>query len=288
MSVKPNWKKILSTAFKISVSVILIAVVLKKLDWEEISATVRKSDPFFFGAAVLLFVLSQLISVFRFDIFIRKAGVRLDFKTNTRLYLLGMFYNFFIPGGVGGDAYKAVLISKSHNKSLKRIGKIVFIERFVGILAIGFVICLLVLFIRTEIPYYWNLILSVIGIIGCFIILRLVIRFLYANPKRVYLGFYYSLLVQAAQLASVLLILKSFGVTEHYLIYLLLFLVSSVLSVISFAGVGIREAVFFYGAQIFQFNADTSTMVALSFSLMTMAVSFVGIIYMFRKINLKR
>lgn len=285
---KPNQKKQLTTLLKIAVSFVLIALIFSKLNWDEIRNLLNIANPFYFAAAVIFFLISQLISVFRFNIFIRKIGVRLTFEANSKLYLLGMFYNFFLPGGVGGDAYKAFALSKSHKKSLKKVGQIVFVERFLGIVAIGFMMCFLILFVETPYSYYWNLGISLIGFISTFIFLKLIIRFLHTYKKRIYIGFFYSILIQLAQLICVFFLLKSFQIEDNYLIYLVLFLISSVLSVISFAGLGIREAVFYYGAQWFQFNADISAAVALAFSLITAVVSFMGIIYLFQKIQLKK
>ena len=285
---KPNQKKQLTTLLKIAVSFALIALVFSKLDWNEIRNLLKIANPFYFAAAVIFFLISQVISVFRFNIFIRKIGVRLTFEANSKLYLLGMFYNFFLPGGVGGDAYKAFALSKSHKKSLKKVGQIVFVERFLGIVAIGFTMCLLIIFIETPYSYYWNWGISLVGFLSTFIFLKLIIRFLHTYKKRIYIGFFYSILIQLAQLICVFFLLKSFQIEDNYLIYLVLFLISSVLSVISFAGLGIREAVFYYGAQWFQFNPDISAAVALSFSLITAVVSFMGIIYLFKKIQLKK
>lgn len=285
---KPNQKKQLTTLLKIAVSVALIALVFSKLNWNEIRNLLSIANPFYFGTAVIFFLISQLISIFRFNIFIRKIGVRLSFEANSKLYLLGMFYNFFLPGGVGGDAYKAFALSKSHKKSLKKVGQIVFVERFLGIVAIGFMMCLLILFVQTPYSYFWNVGISLAGLIATFIFLKLIIRFLHTYKKRIYIGFFYSILIQLAQLICVFFLLKSFQIEENYLISLLLFLISSVLSVISFAGLGIREAVFYYGALWFQFDPDISAAVALSFSLITAVVSFMGIIYLFKKIQLKK
>lgn len=285
---KPNQKKQLTSLLKIVVSFALIALVFSKLNWSEIRNLLKIANPFYFGTAVVFFLISQVISVFRFNIFIRKIGVRLSFEANSKLYLLGMFYNFFLPGGVGGDAYKAFVLSKSHNKSLKKVGKTVFVERFLGIVAIGFMMSLLVVFIPTPFSYYWNLGISLVGLITTFIFLKFIIRFLHTYKKRIYIGFFYSILIQLAQLICVFFLLKSFHIGDNYLIYLVLFLISSVLSVISFAGLGIREAVFYYGAQWFQFDPDISAAVALSFSLITAVVSFMGIIYLFKKIQLKK
>lgn len=285
---KPKLKKSLITVIKILVSIALIALVFSKLDWKQIQLMLKDANPFYFLTGIIFFLISQLISVFRFNIFVRKVGVRLSFEANSKLYLLGMFYNFFLPGGVGGDAYKAFALSKSHGKSLKKIGQIVFIERFLGIVAIGFVLSILILFIQTPFSYFWNLGITVTGFIATMVILRLIIRFIHTYKKRIYIGFLYSIAIQAAQLICVICIMRSFQINGNYLVYLLLFLISSILSVISFAGLGIREAVFYYGAHWFQFNADISASVALSFSLITAGVSFMGVIYLFQKIPLKK
>jgi len=211
----------------------------------------------------------------------------MSFLVNIRLYLLGMFYNFFLPGGVGGDAYKVYLLNKSHQKSFKKIGEVVFIERFIGVVAIGFLASMLILFIETPLSRFWNIGIGVCGFVVTMIILKWVIRYLHSHKKRVYVVFAYSILIQLLQLGCVLFVLKSFHIDGHYLIYLLLFLVSSVLSIISFAGIGIREAVFYYGAHWYDFNPDISASVALSFSVFTAIVSFSGIIWLFGGIKLE-
>lgn len=285
---KPKLKKNFITAIKIAISLGLIILVFRQLNWEQIRLTLGQANPFYFGLAVILFVVSQIISVFRFNLFIRKVGVRIRFKTNLQLYLLGMFYNFFLPGGVGGDAYKAFALSKAQNKSLKKVGQIVFVERFLGILGIGFCLCLLLLFLPFELSYLWNMMVSLVGFTGVFLVLKLIIRWLKIHPKRVYMGMIYSILIQITQIGCVFFILKSFQVDGNYIAYFSLFLISSILSVISFAGLGIREFVFYYGAEWFQFNPDIAAAVALSFSIITAFVSFLGIIYVIKPIQMKK
>jgi len=284
--VNPKLKKSLVTALKITVSLSLMIWVLSKLDWIQIGRVFREANVFYFLAAVVFFIASQFVSVSRFNIFVRTAGIRISFWTNSQLYLLGMFYNFFIPGGIGGDAYKAYMLSKAYKKSLKSLGKIVFLDRFVGLVAIGFAICVMLAFV--EIPHYNYLkwIFIVLGILGTAIILRYTHKFFHTHKKRILIGFIYSVLVQGLQILSVWCIMNSFDVQGDAFIYLVMFLVSSVLSIISFAGLGIREAVFYYGAHWFNFDEDISAVIAFSFSIMTMAVSFLGVIYLFKQIPL--
>lgn len=263
-----------------------MAWILSQLDWAQIRIMFQKANPAFFTLSVLIFIASQFVSVLRFNLFLRKVGIRISFETNSKLYLLGMFYNFFIPGGIGGDAYKAYVLSRSYNKSLKSLGQIVFLDRFIGLVAIGFALCILLIFIEIPFPEYLKWLTIIFGIIGVGIVLRLVIKFFHTHKKRVYLGFLYSIVIQGLQLLSVLCIMLSFGLEGNTMIYLAMFLVSSILSIVSFAGLGIREAVFYYGAVWFKFNEDTSAIIALSFSLITAAVSFLGIIFLFQKIEL--
>lgn len=261
--------------------------VLRKLDWTQIGMLFREVNVYYFFISIVFFILSQFAAVFRFNLFVRNIGIRISFWNHSKLYLLGMFYNFFIPGGIGGDAYKVFILSKAYKKSIKSLGKIAFLDRFIGLVAIGFAICVLFIFIEIPFPEYLKWILIVTGIFFIGIILRLTNKFFHTHKKRIYVGFLYSILSQCFQMLCVLFIMLAFKIDSNFIIYLTMFLVSSVLSIVSFAGIGIREAVFYYGAHWLNFNQDTSTIIALSFSLMTMAISFAGIYFVLFPIRFK-
>ena len=57
--------------------------------------------------------------------------------------MIGIFYNFFIPVGVGGDAYKGVLMNKKFQWSLKKIYKVLILDRLIGF---GVIVCLIIVF----------------------------------------------------------------------------------------------------------------------------------------------
>lgn len=285
---EPKLKKKLQTIFKIVVSLSLIAFVFSKLDWEHIKTVVFSIKLVYFIPAIFFLFISIFFSIIRFDLFIRKAGIRISFWNNVKLNFLGMFYNFFFPGGVGGDAYKIYLLNKTFKKPIKKIGQLVFIERFLGIVAIGFWGSLLILFLETPFSYKWNVLIFCLGILLTIIILRLVTHWFSIYKKRIYLGFFYSIWVQFAQLICVFFILKSLSIQTAFLAYLFMFLISSVLSVISFAGIGVRETVFYYGSTWFDFNQNISVSVALLFSLLTALVSFTGIFFLNNSLNSRK
>ena len=44
-----------------------------------------------------------------------------------------MFYNFFIPGGIGGEFYKSYLMKKSYGWNMKSLAKILIQDRAIGL-----------------------------------------------------------------------------------------------------------------------------------------------------------
>jgi len=96
-------------------------------------------------------------------------------------------------------------------------------------------------------------------------------------------------LVQLSQLICVFLILKSLGIEENIIAYLVIFLISSIVSVIplTIGGIGSRELTFFYGATWLGLNESTSVGVSMLFFLITALVSLFGIVYHFRKTELE-
>lgn len=250
------------------------------MDWTHILSMLKAAKLYYLLPAVLFIFLSVFFSIIRFNLFIRQIGIRISFWTNVKLNFLGMFYNFFLPGGIGGDAYKIYLLNKTFKKSIKKTGQLIFVERFLGVMVIGVFLSILGLRIETPFAYYWNVFIFCLGIISVFIILKLLSRLFFIYKKRIYWGFFYSIWVQLSQLICVFFILKSFSIEGDFPTYMFIFLISSLLSVISFAGVGVRETVFYYSAFWFDFNQSTSASIALSFSLLTALVSFCGIFFM--------
>lgn len=282
---KKSWRKPLMTALKIVVSVGLLTWVLSRMEWSSLWEHWQKAEKGYLFLAFVSFVLSQWVSVFRFDLFIRKLGIRLSLANNIRLYALGMFYNFFIPGGVGGDAYKVMILKQNYKHSVKMLTSVVFFDRFIGLCATCILICFGVFFVPNPLGEFWNYTLLGIGVLslllGSFVLGKLFQTF--ASVFYPALG--YSFVVQALQIGTVVFTLLALSPESDYSAYIVIFLISSVLSVISFAGIGIRETVFFYAATYMNFDPNVSAAVALVFSFITLISSLYGGLYLFKKIE---
>jgi hypothetical protein len=200
-----------------------------------------------------------------------------------------MFYNLFLPGGIGGDAYKGYLIKKQFNIDTKKIVSVLVLDRLSGLLLLFMYACILIPFLNLNlIPYieYYALAAIILGISVFWILNKKF--FQYVLPI-FWKAFGYSALVQFFQILSAYFILQSLDIELNTISYLFIFLVSSIVSVIplTIGGIGSRELTFFYGATLLHLDENTSIGISMIFFLITAFVSLFGIYYHFKKPELK-
>ncbi|MXV37161.1 flippase-like domain-containing protein [Flavobacteriaceae bacterium Ap0902] len=282
---KNTWRKHLFTTLKILISLGLLYFVMSKIDWDFLIEEWKSANKWFLVLAFFSFILSQIFSVFRVDLFFQKAGVHLSFWSNARLYLLGMFYNFFIPGGVGGDAYKVYALHKEFKQPIKTLTSAVFFDRLIGLCAICILICLGVFFIPIPIDLWIKVVAVAVGAISILAGPK-ILGLIFPRFKAIfYPTLFYSFIIQGFQIGTIVLSLLATHPEDNLLVYTLIFLASSILSIVSFAGIGIRETVFYYAATYLDFNPDVAAGIALNFSIITLITSLFGVIYLFKKIK---
>ena len=278
-------KKIVITIIKISISILLLYFVFRKVPFAEVWSLVKESKPLYLVLGLMTFTYSQLLSSTRLLSFFHTNGYLLKAQSNWKLYLIGMFYNFFIPGGIGGDAYKVYVLNKKFDWSVKKLTTSVFCDRLSGLMAI----CFLILLLSAKfLPgYWWTLLIPTIPIA------YFIARFLWGKLFNSFSGIFnkallYSLGVQGLQLLSIFFILNSFTSVDSVWIYFMVFLLSSILSLISFSGIGVREWLFMQAANYYAFDAGVSVSTAMLFSIMTALVSLVGLIYQLTHFSLEK
>ncbi|NIJ46014.1 hypothetical protein FHR24_002492 [Wenyingzhuangia heitensis] len=290
---KNNYKKIAGTALKIGVSALLFYFVVTKISFTEVLRIIKNSNLVLIIASGLFLVISQWISSIRLNTFFHSLGYYLSAKSNHILYAIGMFYNFFIPGGIGGDAYKVFKLHKKFDWSVKKLSAAIFVDRFSGLTAIGMLLVVLAIpFVQSLGWISSNVILYSLGVLLFLLVplLSLVlVQKLFPSFKKVYfktLG--YSLLVQCLQLLSVYCLVVNFGVSSDLVSYLLVFLISVILSIVSFAGIGVREFVFYQAADLLHYNKDISVAIGLLFTFLTAILSLIGVFFQLKKAELSQ
>jgi glycosyltransferase 2 family protein len=129
----------------------------------------READYRWVAAAILAYVVVEVGAVVRWHILLKVQGINLSAPRVAGLFLIGMFYNQFLPGGTGGDIVKTYLLWKETPG--KRPGALlaVLFDRMIGLIAL-IIITGVLIFLRYDwltskeatYPYVW-LVLVVFG-----------------------------------------------------------------------------------------------------------------------------
>lgn len=285
---KPKLKKVLTTLLKVVVSVAAVGYLVYSLSPEEenkILSALKQANWGWLFAAFLLFNLSKIISSIRLNKYFKCIQVVLAEGFNLKLYYLGMFYNLFLPGGIGGDGYKVYYLNKQYGGAVKKLVAATILDRLSGVVVLGFLALLLALMSTMDVFFSGqNIVLLVLAVLSFPVFWIIHNKFFKDfNPeflRALAMGFG----VQLSQLVCAAFILMAIDAQGNYFDYMTLFLVSSVVAVLPFTigGVGARELVMLKGVLFFAtLHGEASTAMAFSilFFFITAVSSFIGIYF---------
>jgi len=277
--VKIKLHPLVKVLIKLAITVAALWYVFARLDLQQVLGTIANSNFLYLAAALILFVLSKLVSSLRLNRFLASTGIHISEKTNIKLYLLGMYYNLFLPGGIGGDGYKIYLLNRKYEVSTRKIFWAVMMDRIIGLVALFCMAVVLFCFVpgmRVYARYIWILIPIAFSI--SYLAFRRFFPYLLSVFR---ISNLLSLLVQLLQVLSAFLILLALKVPGNMEAYLFVFLISSMVAVLplTIGGIGSREFTFMLGAQFLGLDLNLSIALSLLFYLITAFTSFWGIIY---------
>jgi len=280
--IKPKtWKQTLwnitKTVLKIVITAALLYYVFKKVPFDSVEARFVHANYWWMLAGVAFYFASMVASSWRLLSFFKSINLRLDAKFNFRLYLLGIFYNFLLPGGIGGDGYKIYLLNKTYKLPAKKVFWAILFDRLSGLWAIGLIIVCLKIFIP-QIPINFAIPASifVVGSIVYYVVVRV---FFKEFGKHFFKGHAKAIVVQAFQVLTIIMVLLGQDFTGKFAPYLLAFLVSALAAVvpINIGGAGARELVFQKSAGFFHIDASLGIYLSISFFLISLLVALSGI-----------
>lgn len=280
-----NLRKKGLTILKIISSAVLTYFVFTKIALQDVLNILSGTEPFYLLLAVLFFALSKLLSAYRLNTYFHQIQIMLTTMSNVRLYLLGMFYNLFLPGGIGGDAYKGYLVKKKFGIATKKVIGVLLIDRLSGLLLLVVYACVLAFFMRIDLMRDYKILFAATALISGVVFWGFNQQFFSYLQPVFWKSSGYSALVQLAQLICAWCILQALGIESHTLFYLFIFLLSSIIAVLplTIGGIGSREVVFFYGATWLGLDPNSSVTISMVFFLITAVISLTGIIYHFKK-----
>lgn len=269
---------------KLALTITALVIVFRKINTQELWRILSSANLFFLLLATAFFILSKMLASLRLNKFLQDVGIQISERYNMKLYWLGMYYNLFLPGGIGGDGYKIYLLNKMTAVKTKAIFWAVLFDRVTGLIALFSLAAALSFYL----PY------NRVWILLIWISVPLALLFFYFLLKIWFTDFLKSYIitniqsfgVQIAQLISSYFILKAIHVDDQFGVFLFVFLVSSIVATIPFTvgGVGAREITFIYAAEILGLQMEPAVGLSFLFFFITALVSLYGIRFSF---NLK-
>ncbi len=295
---------------------ILAFILLKQTSLAEIGGVLRTADWRWLALAFSLHAFGLFSSAYRWQILARAQGDEIPLGFLAKSYLVGQFFNHFLPTNFGGDIVR-IWDGSRYSKSLVKSSAIVLVERFTGI-SVLFLMAVVGSLFRLEMAREIPVILAALllgllgfGLTAAFftgfaarrlasirlhgfldrlrdktLLFRETILY-YRTQKRLFAwAIIWALLLQLNVVVYYFLIGKALHLNIHFIDYFIFIpLVLIILTIpITISGLGLREESYI---EIFRFYGITAQ-AAVSFSLIGVAFNLIigligGIIYVTRR-----
>jgi len=153
--------------WRVALTLALLALVWQAVDGAEVIARLRTLDPFWLGLALFLLLGQTLLSAIRWRVTAARLGQSMPMGHALREYFLAQTINLTLPGGVVGDAARAV--RGRQGVGLEVAGQAVLFERLSGQAALAMVTLLvggLALLVPGGVSPPLPMILGLVGLAG--------------------------------------------------------------------------------------------------------------------------
>ena len=272
-------KKWMAVLLKLIIAAIAIYFALRQVNWDELKNVKWGASVAWLIPAIILYNSSQFLSAYRLLQFYKLLDETISYLFNLRLYYTGMFYNLFLPGGIGGDVYK-VFILKKRRLSILQLTKATLLDRITGLIVLLTIMASLTNFISVSFPgkdILWILFLAIIP--GFFIYWFIVHLYFKPFGKSIPIAALLAVLIQTCQLLAFFCLLLFLQASPAELLsYAVLFFVSSVVAAlpVSIGGIGTRELAMATGAVYLHLSKTIAVSGSLLFFFITALSALVG------------
>lgn len=268
------FKQWLIPAIKLVIAAALIFWLIQSGRFD-LQALKKISSPFIWLYGVVTFIGVVGVNAYRWKLLLQLESVKLSFFQSFRLSLIGIFFNFFMPGGVGGDVVKAGYLMREYNQKKWFIGWSILVDRILGMLSLLLYSAITgLLFYKQldeslQLSFYSLSLLILLGFVALVAILifspknkinhllkshglaekvLLPLFYFFQKPKTVILPFMLSLVSQGAviSLGAFLVVFLNMDFPVWMILLVFPFGFLATVLPISPAGVGVGQAAFYY------------------------------------------
>lgn len=129
-------RKIVGPVLQAAATVLLVGWILRRNDASAVFGYLRACDPGWFLVAVAVMAASIAIGVRQWRVLLEAQAVAVPRLRLFRAYNLGMFLNFVLPSGVGGDVVRAVQIHREAKGGTRGVAA-TLLDRMAGLFTLA-------------------------------------------------------------------------------------------------------------------------------------------------------
>jgi len=281
----------LKPLLKLIFSLVIIFYLFSRAPINQVLLALKEVRVSFIVSAGFLYLLAQVLSSYKWSLLAKPLGFEKRFIDLVFYYFIGMFFNLFMLGSIGGDLVKAYYLA-GNRKWIIPAGYSIFADRYTGGLALITIlsIALLITYKENTIPYFirYPIIAGTIGVWMITIFMpKILHRFslikkwgekinlqkmkvYWDNPQVVRIPLFISFVFQTLFIGIIILVGRGFGIKIPLSYFFIFVPLADLLSVlpITLNGMGIREGCYVFFLHLG--GIETST--ALAFSLLCLLV----------------
>ena len=303
--------RMIKTLIKLFFSSLIIIYLFSQTPIDRVLESLGKVKIDYILIAGFLYLMAQVLSAYKWSLIARPLGFKRKFINMVGYYFMGMFFNLFMLGSIGGDVVRAYYLG-GKSKRIIPAGYSIFIERYTGGLALITIlsIALLVSFKENTIPAFasWSIIggTVIIWLITIFIPKILIffprikkwgekislqkMKIYWDNRQLIRGPILISFLFQTIFIFIIVLVGWGFGIKVPFYHFFIFVPLGDLLSIlpITLNGIGLREGCYVF----FLHLKGIDTSVALAFSLICLVVVWGvsllgGLVYLFGNFDRK-
>ncbi len=130
-------KKITLTTLQIGITLgVLWLVFHDKTKRDEMLSALSKARGIWLLAGIAVYGVVEFLATIRWQLLLRVQGIHIGWGRVLRLLMIGVFFNFFIPGGTGGDVVKTFYLIKESPGKIPQALLSVLVDRIIGLFSL--------------------------------------------------------------------------------------------------------------------------------------------------------
>lgn len=125
----------LAFLLKAAVSLGLLALLYRRINLADLGRTLAAVDGGILAALFGLLAVNTVLSAWKWRILLLADDIRVPLPRLVASYLVGSFFNLFLPSSIGGDVYRVMDVGRHSAQTVRSLAA-VFADRLTGFIAL--------------------------------------------------------------------------------------------------------------------------------------------------------